>query len=81
MFQVHTDIFVVSLGNSSRARCCVRVTLCNKDDTKIVRTPKNMAASVVNLPGMTLQPLYMCVHNNLHTKMAFSAIAILLSNA
>ena len=28
------------------------------DDTKIVRTPKNMAASVVNLPGMTLQPLY-----------------------
>ena len=28
------------------------------DDIKIVRTPKNMAASVVNLPGMTLQPLY-----------------------
>ena len=33
-------------------------TLTINDDVKIVRTPKNMAASVVNLPGMTLQPLY-----------------------
>ena len=35
----------------------VRVTHLINDDIKIVRTPKNMAANVLNLPGMTLQPL------------------------
>ena len=44
------DIFLISTSNSRH------YTQIINDDVKIVRTPKNMAASVVNLPGMTLQP-------------------------